>query len=94
MATTGTASLDFTEAPGTNSDVSVAVTGQAGIGSGSLVEAWMQLAATADHSADEARIEAVKITAGNIIAGTGFTIYGEVLQGRAHGVYTINWVWN
>lgn len=84
MGAQGTASLDFTAAPGTNSDVSVAVTGQTGIVAGSLVEGWVQLAATADHSADEARIEAIKITAGNIVAGTGFTIYGQVLQGRAH----------
>jgi hypothetical protein len=71
----GTATLDFGVFPG-KSDASVAVTGQAGIVSGSLVEAWLRPEATADHTADEHLVETIKITAGNIIAGTGFTIYG------------------
>ena len=75
MATTGTASLDFGAFPG-SSHTSVAVTGQAGILSGSFVEAWILPAATADHTADEHVVESLKVMAGNIVAGTGFTIYG------------------
>jgi hypothetical protein len=75
MGAQGTATLDFGAFPGA-SDASVAVTGQAGILAGSLVEAWILPAATADHSADEHRLESLRIVAGNIIAGTGFTIYG------------------
>jgi len=75
MATQGTAVLDFGAFPG-KSDTSVAVTGQAGIVSGSLVEAWIRPVATADHSADEHMLETLKVFAANIIAGTGFTIYG------------------
>ena len=75
MATQGTAVLDFGAFPG-KSDTSVAVTGQAGIVSGSLVEAWIRPDATADHSADEHMVETLKVFAANIIAGTGFTIYG------------------
>lgn len=75
MATTGTATLDFGAFPGA-SDASVAVTGQAGIVSGSLVEAWLRPVATADHSADEHMVETLKVFAGNIVAATGFTIYG------------------
>ena len=72
---TGTANLNFGVFPGA-SDASVSVTGQVSITSGSIVEAWMKLSATADHTADEAMIETIKISAGNIVAATGFTIYG------------------
>lgn len=67
--------MNFGAFPGA-SDASVAVTGQTGIASGSLVEAWLLPAATADHTADEHLLETIKILAGNIVAGTGFTIYG------------------
>lgn len=75
MGAQGTATLDFGAFPGA-SDASVAVTGQSGIVSGSLVEAWLRPAATVDHSADEHMLETIKVFAGNIVAGTGFTIYG------------------
>ena len=71
----GTATLDFGAFPGA-SDASVAVTGQAGILSGSTVNAWLRPAATADHTADEHLAETLLIFSGNIVAGTGFTIYG------------------
>jgi len=74
MGATGTAEVDFGAFPG-KSDASVAVTGQGGIASGSLVEAWIRAVASADHSADEHLVENLKIVAGNIVAGTGFTIY-------------------
>lgn len=74
MATQGTTTIDFGAFPGA-SDASVNVTGQAGILGTSLVEAWLYPSATADHSADEHMLETIKVTAGNIIAGTGFTIY-------------------
>lgn len=72
---TGTASLNFGAFPGA-SDASVAVTGQTGISAGSLVEAWLLPAATADHTADEHLVETLNVMAGTIVAGTGFTIYG------------------
>jgi hypothetical protein len=76
MGASGTTTLNFGAFPGA-SDTSVAVTGQASIIAGSLVEAWISPAAdTADHSVDEQRVEQIKVNAGNIVAGTGFTIYG------------------
>jgi hypothetical protein len=75
MAGTGTALLDFGAFPGA-SDASLAITGQAGIVAGSLVEAWILPANTADHTADEHIVETLRVTAGNIVAATGFTIYG------------------
>lgn len=75
MSGSGIASLDFGAFPGA-SDASLAITGQASISSTSLVEAWLIPTATADHSADEHWLETIKVMAGNISAGVGFTIYG------------------
>ncbi len=90
---TGTATLNFGALPGVM-DVSIAVTGQAAILSDSLVEAWLRPAATADHNADEYIVEELKVLAGNISAGTGFTIYGQA-TGRTpiYGQWTVAWAW-
>lgn len=74
MATQGTATLNFGAFPGA-SDAQVTVTGQAAITGTSLVEAWLVPADTADHTADEHWVESIKVMAGNIVPGTGFTIY-------------------
>jgi hypothetical protein len=74
MAAQGTASIDFGAFPG-KTDASLVITGQTGILAGSLVEAWILPGATADHSADEHLVEPIYVIAGNIVAGTGFTIY-------------------
>ena len=74
MAGQGTATLDFGAFPG-SSDASVAVSAPS-ITGGSLVEAWIFPAATADHSADEHLVETIRVVAGNVQAGVGFTIYG------------------
>jgi len=71
----GTAVLGFGAFPGA-SDALVAVIGQATIIADSIVRAWVRPVATADHSADEHLVETINVIAGNIIAGTGFTIYG------------------
>jgi hypothetical protein len=75
MGASGTTTIDFGAFPG-KSDASAAITGQAAIVSGSLVEAWIRPEATSDHSADEHMLETLKVFAGNIVAATGFTIYG------------------
>lgn len=93
MGAQGTAVLDFGAAPGANSEASIAVS-QASILADSSVEAWVRHAATADHTLDEVRFEQLRILAGSINAGVGFTIYGEVLKGRAWGRFNIDWVWN
>lgn len=104
MGAQGTATINFGAFPGAT-DATVAVTGQAGILAGSLVEAWILPAATADHSADEHWVDPPQITAGNVVAGTGFTIYGKVREGdgvgdrransaRVYGQWNVAWVWN
>jgi hypothetical protein len=105
---TGTADLDFGAFPG-KSDASVAVTGQAAIVAGSLVEAWIRPVDTADHLADEHIVDPPRVVAANIVAGTGFTIYGwnpdKNIGGQKsdrtggggdtliYGVWKIAWAW-
>ena len=80
MGAQGTATLNFGAFPG-DTDTSVTVTGQVGIDATSLVEAWIRPGATADHTADEHIVDAPIVVAGNIVAGTGFTIYGVARDG-------------
>ncbi len=102
MSGTGTASVDFGAFPG-KSDTSLVITGQATIASGSLVEAWIRPVATADHSADEHLVETIEVIAGNIVGGTGFTIYAkntdllippDGLGTMLYGLWTVAWAWN
>lgn len=72
----GTTTIDFGAFPGAT-DATVAVTGQTGILTGSLVEAWLRPEDTGDHTADEHWVETIMVMAGNIVAGVGFTIYGR-----------------
>lgn len=95
MATTGTATIDFGAAPGSN-EASIAVTGQASILSTSYVEAWVMADdTTADHTAsDHKYVEVVgtKFTCGTPTDGVGFTIYGRCV-GKMQGTFKIRWVW-
>lgn len=80
MGGQSTAVVDFGAWPG-KSDASVVITGQTGIVAGSLVEAWLfpadtgTLGTAAYHSHDEHLVERILVTAGTIVAATGFTIY-------------------
>ena len=90
MGATGSAVLDF--GIPSKPAASIAVTGQAGIVATSKVEAFVRLVATADHSIDEHRVEQLKVMAGDITAGIGFTIYGEAFP-QAYGLWNVDWVW-
>ena len=102
MAGSGTTSVDFGVFPG-KSDASVAVTGQGSIVAGSIVGAWIRPVATADHTADEHWVETLEVFAGNIVAGTGFTIYARNTNQindsknggpRIYGAWTVAWAWS
>ena len=68
MGAQGNTTVDFGAFPGT-SDVSATVTGEAGIVSGSCVEAWIRCESSADHSSDEHMLETLKVVAKDIVAG-------------------------
>jgi hypothetical protein len=78
MGASGIADLDFGAAPGSN-QTTLAITGQAAIVPGSLVEAWVHPTVdTADHTIDEQIImdnSGLKAVAADIVNGVGFTIY-------------------
>lgn len=88
---TGTATIDFGAAETT---ASVDVTGQSSMTTANLVEAWIRPVATATNTADNHLAESLRIIAGNIVNGVGFTIYAVCDRGLAHGQYTVAWVWN
>ena len=89
----GTVILNFGVAPGA-ANATVAVTGQSNIATSSVLQAWLAPVATSDHSVDEHRIENLKIVASTIVAGTGFTIYGECTLGHLiYGAWTVQWEW-
>ncbi len=73
MGAQGTTTIDFGAFPGA-SDATAVVTGQVGILSSSLAEAWIFPVDTADHTADEHMVETFKVFATDIVAGVGFTI--------------------
>lgn len=92
---TGQVEVDFGAFPGAGS-ATVAVTGQTGILASTLVEAWVFPKATADHSADEHWVESIKVVAGGVVAGTGFTIYAmNTAPGSTmlYGRFNVAWVW-
>lgn len=83
MGAQGTATVDFGAFPGAT-DTSFDVTGQASITAASLVEAWVVPIATSDHTADEHMLERIKVRAGNIVPGVGFTIYAFIDYDPVH----------
>jgi len=93
MSVQGTAVLDF--GAGGATDVTLAITGQTSIVGTSLVDAWLIPAASADHTADEHFVEDMSVMAGNVVAGTGFTIYGKTDGAfKIYGRWNVGWVWN
>jgi len=93
MSATGTATVDFTSTP--SKYATAVVTGQTGITGSSVAEAWIMGSTTADHSADEHIMLAQDVVpvCGNIVAGTGFTIYLDCYGGPYTGQFTVKWVW-
>lgn len=91
MGATGDTTLNFGSAPGTNY-VTTTVTGQASIGTGSQVEAYLMADSTVDHNAYEHSFVPLVIRCGNIVAGTGFDITATS-DLRLNGLFKVHWVW-
>jgi hypothetical protein len=94
-ATGGTATINFGAAPGTNI-ASLAVTGQAAIGTSSRIKVWFQGGSTADFNEYEHLFilpGSVSLVAGTIVNGVGFTIYATT-QLRIRGNVVCRWEWS
>jgi len=89
----GITTVDFGTAPG-NSDAHVDITGQTAILDGSILGTWIIAKTTSDHSVDEHWADDLEVIAGNIVPGTGFTIYAKTNVGRSFGQYSIAWEWH
>ncbi len=99
----GSGEIDFGVWPGA-STASLVITGQAAIVAGSVVEAWLVCKATADHSADEVRVDPPRVAAGAIVPGTGFTIFATARERagadrwmakfpKPYGRWAVAWRW-
>lgn len=93
VSSAGSALIDFGPFPGT-SNTSLSVSGQPRIGSTSILNAWVMPASTTDHTSDEHQFETLRVTAGAIIPGSGFTIYGINTGNqdtRLYGKWSVGW---
>lgn len=90
MPAQGTTTLDFGNG---STDTKVSVS-QPSISGSSLVEAWIFPTSTVDNTTTNHWVEELKVVAGDVQNGVGFTIYGKCTTGLAHGQYTVGWVWN
>jgi hypothetical protein len=90
---TGTATLNFGSGVGVN-QASVAVTGQAGITTGSHVEAWLSPTPSATHNVDELKVLALflGVFAHTLVGGVGFTITATT-ELSLTGEVNVCWVW-
>ncbi len=89
--TAGVATLDF----GTGSvSAETIVTGYPEITTDSVVIASMRIAATAEHPTDDLLVDPIRLAVKDLVAGVGFTIYGEMDNAEANGAYEINWIIN
>lgn len=96
MGAQGTALVDFGAFPG-SVDAVVTITGQSGILSSSLVEAWVIPIVSQDHSVGEHYVDPPLVIAGEIVPGTGFNIRATAYDfddPTPFGKYTVAWVWN
>lgn len=105
----GTTTVNFGAFPGAT-DATTVITGQTGILATSVVQAFLIAKDSADHSADEHTVESLRVMAGNIVAGTGFTIYATQVDSipaansradsptgnspRIHGTWNVGWRWS
>lgn len=92
---TGSATLDFGAAPGSN-EASVSVTGLSTISGTSKCEAWvMGDSTTTDHTANDHKYFPVfaALTCGTPTASTGFIINARSAQ-KLTGIWVVQWVWS
>jgi hypothetical protein len=90
---TGTGTLTFGAAPGTNV-VFTTITGQAGIEAGSSIRCYFGSDSTATHNEDEHRFLAqyIALVPSAPSAGTGFTVWATT-ELRLTGTVQFRWEW-
>lgn len=86
----GQASLNFGVVTREEYDTNIAVA-DATITSSSRIVVSLSAETTADHSIDEVVNSEVVVSAGNVVNGVGFTIYGKCAAGT-YGLYKVNYL--
>lgn len=86
---TGTGMVDFGASPA--SETHIDVTGLLTIASASIVDAWLVAVPTSDNTLDSHVSEDIRILAGNLVAGVGFTIYAVCRNGSTTGKWSVAW---
>jgi hypothetical protein len=85
----GTAQLDF----GTgNKTAEVVVTGVSDALTTSRVIASLRIVATTDHTTDDLLVDPIRVSVKSLVNATGFTIYGEMNNAKANGLYSVDWL--
>ena len=85
----GTSQLDFGSG---NKTAEVVVSSVSTVLNSSRVMATMRIEATANHPIDDLQIDPIRVGVKNLIAGIGFTIYGEMDNAPANGLYEVDWL--
>ena len=91
-ANAGTVTLDFGATPAETA--SVTVTGQTWVASGSQIKAFFMRSTTAGNSADEHEEGGAMcpLVVGDLVAGTGFTIYANPINSYGLGQFTVGFI--
>jgi hypothetical protein len=85
----GTATLDF----GTGSlTTETVLTGLVSVSTSSVIITTLKIVATPEHRIDDLLIDPIRLAVKDLVAGVGFTIYGEMDNARANGTYEIDWL--
>jgi uncharacterized protein YjgD (DUF1641 family) len=87
----GVATLDFGSG---NVSAEVVVTGVSDALTTSNVMCQLRVEATAEHPVDDLLIDPIRLLVKDLVAGTGFTIYGHMDNARANGTYKVQWLLN
>lgn len=93
-ATKGTGTVNFGSFPGSN-ESNLTITGQSQITTNAKIQVYVMAESTADHTVSDHTYLPLfaQFTAGNIAAGTGFTIYGRSTE-KLQGTFKVNWEWS
>jgi len=88
---TGTATMNFGAATGGVHEASVDVTGQSGLSGASYIEAFDMAEATANHTADDVRVDRAVFVC-EFLTASSFRIHGHPMIGRIWGDRSVRWV--
>lgn len=91
----GTVVLDFGNTPTATGET--IVTGQLGITTVSRIRTWLSNQRSMSDNDQDSHLMAgtfLKLVAGNVTPGAGFTIYAASMVGLVTGAFRVDWIWS